>query len=207
VDPITQWDFYALCRALQKHRQANPRYKLDTNMQSIEQEIDNVNAMRVASMNGADSYVINDAAASFPQAPAPVGRLQQVAAAVKRVSAGADTLNEWEDSGEPPVAAGVSQHRASVCAICPQNEKGDLSRWFTLPLAAFIKRKIEWIHKLKLVTSYDDQLGVCGACLCPLKLKVHTPISFVLKHMSEDVKTALQPQNPRCWVLKESDAP
>jgi hypothetical protein len=112
----------------------------------------------------------------------------------------------WEQSGEAPVDAGVSQQRASVCAICPKNESGDLSRWFTVPAATLIKKQIERLHNLSLTTSFDAQLGVCGACLCPLKLKVHTPLSFILKFMSDEVKAALQKENPRCWILRETDA-
>jgi hypothetical protein len=98
----------------------------------------------------------------------------------------------------------VAERRASVCVNCPKNEPGDLTRFFTVPASEAIRKQLERAHLLKLHTQSDSQINVCGACLCPLRLKVWFPISFILKHMTDDVKAELQPESPRCWILDEA---
>jgi len=72
--------------------------------------------------------------------------------------------------------------------------------FFTKPASEFIRRQIEERHNLKLETSKDDQLGVCGACDCPLKLKMHPPIKVIRDHIGKDAIARL---DPRCWIPKE----
>jgi hypothetical protein len=70
----------------------------------------------------------------------------------------------------------------------------------------------------KLSTPYDDRLNVCKVCLCPLKLKVHTPLKYISAHMNEAVLADLmkvgQPdkelerlgqknEDPKCWIVEE----
>lgn len=206
VAPTTQWDFNALCTALQAHRRANPQFKLQTNLTLIQSEVDTANAMRVAAMPNTESYVYNDNS-PIPKAEAPstLDKLQSVAGAVKKVSAGADVLLAWERSGDKPVDQAVADDRAITCGRCPRNGKGDLTRWFTMPAAALIRKHIERLHDLKLSTPFDQHLGVCEACSCPLKLKVHTPIKFVLGALNSEILAELQPENPRCWILEEKE--
>lgn len=201
VDPPTQWDFFGLCRALQQHRLANQQFKFSTDMAAIEQEVDYANALRVARIPGADTYVINDQM-PVPKspAPAPIRQLQALAVAVNKVSAGADTIEDFDQSGARPVSKEQSEIRAGICVTCPQNGKGDLTRWFTVPLSERIRKQIELREGRGLVTTFDDLIGVCEACLCPLKLKVHFPIDLIVKHMDEKTKTEL---DPKCWILEE----
>jgi hypothetical protein len=202
VAPTTVWDFNALCRAIQSHRAANPALKLNTNLTAIEAEVDAVNSARIAAIPGAAAEYLQDvgsAPASFPQAPAH--SLSQVVAAAKAVSAGAKTVLDFEGSGDSPVSNEQATTRAEVCTACPKNEAGGLSRFFTIPAAAAIKAQLERAHEMKLTTTFDDKLNVCSACLCPLKLKIHFPIAFIVKHMSEEVKAKL---DKGCWILKEA---
>lgn len=201
VAPQTMWDFFGLCQAIQQHRKSNPQFKLNTSMAAIESEVDAVNSARIATIPGTESYLmeVGGAAPSFQSAPTQ--SLQALAVAAKQVSAGAKTILDFETSGEPPVPNELATKRAEVCATCPQNETGDLSRFFTVPAAALIKSQLERAHEMKLTTEFDSRLNICGACLCPLKLKVYFPLSFILKHMTDEVKAKL---DPRCWITHET---
>jgi len=201
VDPLSQWDFKRLCQSLQQHRMANPQFGFVTDMATIEQEVDMSNALRVARMPNTESYVINDSA-PIPKLPAPktLGLLQAVAGAVKKVERGIEAIDEFRQSGEPPVERSLAEHRAAVCAGCPKNGQGDFTKWFTVPAAELIRKKIEIAHNAALQTIYDKHLGVCEACLCPLKLKVHFPLRFIMNHTDGETLQAL---DPKCWIREE----
>lgn len=206
MDPLTQWDFFRLCTALQAHRRANPQFKLSTNLGMIQNEVDQENAARVAAMPNAESYIINDQGAiPFQVAPDQTSRLQAVAAAVRKVKSGAEVLLSWEKSGDRPVEQSHAEARALVCATCPKNEKGDFTRWFTVPFSELIRKQVQRLTELKLQTSLDDKLNVCSGCLCPLRLKIWTPAKHVLEHLTPEIEKDLQQENPRCWVLQEKD--
>ena len=202
VMPHTINDFNAVARAIQQHRMSNPQFKLNTNLAAIEAELEAVNVARIASIPGAkDVYLMDVGGASPSFQPAPnqptLAKLVAVAGAVKT---GKDVLFDWEESGQPPVTQEVADQRASICATCPQNGQGGLSRYFTIPAAAMIKARFEKLHEMKMSTPSDAQLGICEACLCPLKLKCWTPLDFILKYMTDDVRAKL---DGRCWILGE----
>lgn len=95
----------------------------------------------------------------------------------------------------------LAESRATVCAGCPKNGKGDLTSWFTVPAAKLIQVQLEAKNKRKLETKSDEALGVCEACSCPLKLKVFCPLDIINSKMSPTVRTEL---HPGCWILSES---
>ncbi len=212
VCPPSVWDFYLLCSELQKHRISNPRFKLNTDLTAIQNEVDAKNAERIAALPNSESYVISDAAPpSFYQAPVRAAS-QAFVAAARAIRTGAETITDFMDSGESPVAQELAESRAAVCACmtkdpdgtthpCPLNGKGDLSRWFTIPAAERIRKQLEIKEKRNLRTSQDALLGVCEACLCVNRLKVWFPLALIVKHMTEDVKAQL---HPSCWVLAEN---
>lgn len=202
VMPHTISDFYAVARAIQQHRQSNPQLKLNTNMQAIEAELEQVNVARIATIPGAkDVYLMEAGSAQESFLQASTQSLQHVVAKAKALSVGAKTILDFEESGDSPVSNELATQRAEVCATCPQNVTGDFTRFFTIPIAARIKAQIERAHELKLTTKFDEQLNICGACLCPLKLKPWFPLSFIVKHMDDGVRRKL---DPCCWILKEA---
>jgi hypothetical protein len=207
VDEPSKWDFKRLCQILQQHRQANPQYHLNTDMTSIEAEVDYANALRVSRLPNTESYVATDGAPP-PKTQAPALRLHLLAA-VKKVSAGARTILDFEESGEPPVSAEQALRRAKVCAgdnddnKCPCNETGDLTRFFTIPASETIKAQLGRAHEMNLTTPLDDRINICGACLCPLKLKVWFPLKFIYAHMDGETLNAL---DSGCWILSEIQA-
>ena len=119
---------------------------------------------------------------------------------VKRVAAGIGVLLDWLGSGGKPVDQALAEHRANVCATCPKNSGGDWKSYFTGKVADKIKTQLEIKNDLSLRTSQDEKLTVCSACDCPLQLKVHTPLSHILSHTTDDVKKKL---DPRCWITAE----
>jgi hypothetical protein len=195
-------DFNAVCQAIRQHRMANPQFKLNTNLVAIESELEAVTVQRIAAMPGAkDVYLmeVGSAQPSFSQAPAH-SSLQQLAVVGANLKTGKDILFDWEESGKPPVSQELANQRAATCVACPLNGQGGLSRYFTVPAAALIKARFEKLHEMKMQTPSDNQLGVCDACTCPLKLKVWTPLEFILEHMTDEQKSKL---DKACWITKE----
>lgn len=117
-----------------------------------------------------------------------------------RLGKGVLTLANWLGDDGVPVEATLSEQRAITCADCPKNAKGDLFSFFTKPASELIRRQLEERNALNLSTTQDEQLGICSACGCPLRLKVHVPLSFIRAHMSTEDTTKL---DPRCWITKE----
>lgn len=203
VIPHTISDFGAVCQAIQTHRRANPQYKLNTSLPAIEAELEAVTVARIAAIPGAKDVYLMEVGGAPPSFPtAPKATLVSLAHAAGAINAGKDILFDWEESGQPPVAQELADKRAVTCVTCPQNGKGGLSRYFTVPMAALIKARFEKLHQMKMATPSDSQLGICEACLCPNRLKVWTPLEFILKHMKDDVKARL---DPRCWILSKSE--
>lgn len=207
VLPHTNSDFFAVCQALQQHRAANPQLKLNTNMQAIEMEVESLNVMRIAAMPGArDEYLMETGGAPPSFQITPTHNLPVAVAVGESLKTGKDILFDWEESGQPPVAQELANKRADTCAICPKNGRGGLSRYFTVPVAAIIQARLERLHQVKMQTPLDNQIGVCEACLCPLRLKVWTPMEFLLKHTTPQQWDAFQKAEPRCWMHTESEA-
>lgn len=169
-----------------------------TTRPAIAQWVDSTNA-EWCQQNGWRDYIVQGGEPPKIPAPETRARLASVAGAVRRVSDGAALLLEWEKSGEAPVSKEMSESRAAVCAACPKNGKGDLTRWFTIPASEVVRTQLGRLHGLQLTTSKDAELGICEVCLCPLKLKIHSPLHLILNHMSNEVRDELP---VHCWILK-----
>jgi hypothetical protein len=184
-------------------RRANPflaeRHGWRTDIAGVEAEVDAYNTARCIAGGWLNFVVMDDTSAPDPTyAIPPPSQKKTAVAAVRNVAAGVGVLLEWLGSGAKPVDQSLAENRASICATCPKNGKGGLLSYFTKPAADLIRTQMEMRGNLQLRTSHDEQLGVCEACLCPLKLKAHVPIEHILAHTSEVTKTQL---DPRCWIL------
>jgi len=146
---------------------------------------------------GGDAYV----PPPKPRAPSQeeVAQLSAAAGRAKKIWSGVKTITDWMEAGAEPVAQSQADSRAAICAKCPKNTAGDFTSWFTAPAAGAIKRQVEKLADRKLSTSSSEKLNICEVCLCPLKLKVHTPTSFIKTHMSDAVLTELG-KVPECWI-------
>lgn len=127
-------------------------------------------------------------------------------AAVVKTASGAAFMLDWEMSNLPPVSPDRSARRALQCAQgdngnpCPHNQKGDFTRWYTVPVSEMLRKRIERLKNLDLKTPYDDSINVCTACECPLRTKVHGPLELILKNLKPAAREALW---PKCWILSE----
>ena len=119
---------------------------------------------------------------------------------ILNVLQGGFNLLDWIRSGRAAVTSGTSAARAATCVACTKNGEGPLTQWFTEPASEVIKHEIEKRADFKLKTPYDAALGVCEACHCPLKTKVHEPIDLVLKHLKPSQEEKL---GERCWIRFE----
>lgn len=198
---LTSWDFEDLCSQLQKHRLANPSLKLPTDMDSIREEVDVANAMRVAAMPNTETYLTGDLPSPKTRAFLSLKpRLVNAAESVKKVARGAGLLIDWIIDGAEPVSSELANTRAQVCIKCPMNSPASLSNFFTRAASELIRKEIEQRKILDLTTPYDEKLGVCTACACPMALKVHTPIDYIKSHMPAEQVSELW---ENCWIKSE----
>lgn len=216
VQPETGWQaprfasFDVIVNSLINHRKARPDliaakgWKVDRD--SVAEEVDAYNALLCARHGWMD--YISDGQGE-PPPPKPQALLQQEKSAIaaaagkaKKIWAGLRTITDWTDSGAPPVPKEKSEARATICAKCPHNGQGDFTSWFTRPAADAILKNQEKLKAMRLSTTHDAKLNICEVCLCPLKLKVHTPVEYIKAHMSPEVLASLKGV-PNCWIPKE----
>jgi len=186
-------------------RQANPflaeRHGWRLDRAGVEHDVEQHNVARMIS-GGWLTFVVMDDGPPAPLCVMPekkTNRFPNVAAAVRNVSAGVGVLLDWLGNGGKAVEQSLADSRATICSTCPQNGQGGILSYFTKSAADIIRTQMEIRGDLQLRTPHDEQLGVCEACMCPLKLKVHVELEHILKHTSEETKTKL---DPRCWILK-----
>lgn len=206
VGKSPSWE--TLVTAVVAMRNANPhhrdKHRWATDVESVANEVDSYNA-KICMDNGWVTYVLT-VGAGFTSRPVQRPQLSPDVAGpistIKKLWAGLKTTGDWLDSGQPPVAIELAEKRAYVCSECPLNAKGEFTEWFTLPAANAIKRQIAKLSERNLTTTKDAQLQVCKACLCPLQLKVHTPMSFIQPHLTDQVTDSLK-NGKDCWILSE----
>ena len=221
-ESVTNWfptphaSFDETVRQIVEHRQKNrhlaERHGWSLDPRQVALELDSFNTKVCMEMNWRE-YIASDNPPEAPETKHPGGftasQITGSLSAVKRLAAGAALLMDWEESGLAPVKAELSEARAAVCTLrpdgraCPKNSQEELSAWFTLPVASAIKSRLQRLHSLNLTTPYDAKLNVCQSCLCPLRLKVHTPIELIQKRLKPEVMADLDPE---CWILKEMAA-
>lgn len=217
LQPETGWQsgFYAsfqsIVDALISHRRGRPdlvaKHNWATDNDSVANELEQFN-IRLCLQHGWTDYLDGiDVGGGLPPKSTPpsqqeVLQISVAAGKAKKIWSGVRTLNEWIESGEPPVPTELSTARAAACVGCPKNTQGDFTSWFTKPAAGAIKKQIEKLAERKLSTPHDEQLNVCEICLCPLKLKVHTPITYIQANMTESVLRDLG-NVANCWIPPE----
>jgi len=206
IAPINQtktfWSFGEAVSWFSGIANSNPQLKLPTQPDTIANYIDQQNALRCLGIPGADVYVIGKGGPIQTAETKKVTLLKPLTAVgdkIRQLAAGATLLDEWRAEGYPTVPATEATRRAFICADCPKNGQGDLTRWFTVLASEAVRKWVEIAQKLELKTPYDNDLGICEACLCPLKLKVHIPLLNIQKHLTAKSQAAL---DPRCWILK-----
>lgn len=203
--------FTIICDQVEALIKANPGVAQangwPTTRVDIENWIDNYNAQFCA-VNGWGDYIHDGSQAmSVPKAQTPhrqtlLQNLKNAAAKSKELMRGAGSLLEWLQSGEPPVERDLSIARATICVACPHNRSDAMTEWFTVPASEFIRKQISEAVSRDMTTPLDEKLNVCDVCLCPLKLKVQTPMKWIKEHISPETLGKLSAV-PGCWVANE----
>jgi hypothetical protein len=201
--------FDSIVNSLISARKGNPhlaqKFNWATDYNTVADEVDAYNA-RICEMMGYSNYITQAGSGAPPppktMAPQQQEKVQNAAAKARLIWSGVKTLNDWLDSNEPAVAKEISESRAAVCAACPKNGKGDFETWFTRPASETIRKQLEKAHSMNLSTTHDAQIDICTACLCPSRLKVHTPIKFITPHLKPEVIEALR-GGKDCWIIRE----
>lgn len=217
IQPETGWQaprfasFESIVINLVGHRNSRPdlvaKHGWATDHDGVAYDVEQFNA-RLCLQHGWLDYIEGlDAGGgpppkSRPPSQSEVEQVNVAAGRAKKIWSGIRTLNDWIDSGEPPVTPELANSRALVCASCPKNTVGDFTTWFTKPAAGAIKTQIEKLQGRQLSTLSDASINVCDVCLCPLKLKVHTPVKYIRDHMNESVMADLL-KVKKCWIVSE----
>jgi hypothetical protein len=190
------WTFDQAVKKIIEHRMANRaiavQHKMPMDVPGVSAELVNYTKQRLG---------IPDPPAGpkfSPQQglPPPV---VAVVEAIKKTAYGAATIIDWLGSGGQAVDSELSTKRAGICINCPQNGSPDLSQWFTVKASEAIQAALSRRNDLKLSTPHDMQLGVCAACLCPMRLKVHTPLEVIISHLKPEIQAQL---DTNCWIRR-----
>lgn len=188
--------------------QANPhvaqRLGWSVNESEIAARIDEHNAAICKAMNWSEYYVDSPAGGGTDPAPfltptvgaSSPGLLSRLGS----VAAGGSIIVQTLTSKDQAVPKSVATMRAQICLSCPKHEKGDLLSFFTIPVSEAIRGAVNTFTDWDLTTDHDKDLAVCGACDCPMKLKVHFPIERIAPVLRLEQKQALW---EKCWIKIE----
>jgi len=190
--------FHNITGQIMRVRQANPaqtqKHGWRTDEAGCADDLDRYNA-KICYDNGWHNYIVQQGEGA-PPLPLPRHNASLVAK-LRNVVAGARTLVKWIDDKAQAVDPDEASRRADICLLCPMNAKGDLSRYFTVPVASMIRAAINLRREWQLTLPQDDKLGVCSGCDCPLKLKVWLPPKDIKEGVAEADKNNL---HPNCWI-------
>lgn len=194
VNPMAMVGFDASVKAILQHRQANKaivlKYKLPTNRETVEEELENYTRTRLGIPLKASPSFFQRSSNRLP--PSVVA----VAADIKRAAQGTAVVMDWLLSGGNPIAQELADRRASVCIQCPRNVDGS---WYTVAPAELIRETLEARKDLKLATPHDSSLKSCDVCKCLMRLKVWTPLDFILNRTKPEIMAEFP---PHCWIAR-----
>ena len=178
------------------------KLKLPMDRIGIENMVDAYNAM-LCEQSGWLHFIEGGPDAGMEGQPPPKWVTRNTNAQFGRnVAGGLRAIAGWIGEGAQPVLPELSQKRASICATCPLNRKVELRDYFVRGASELIRRQIEFAKGFGLTTTHDENLGVCSACDCPMKLKVHVPIGSITEKLSQKAFDDLVPE---CWIRKEQE--
>jgi len=217
-EPLTNWrapknqSFAALVDQVIAHRKGNPGPLAGKSVdpETVANEVDTFNAVYCQRM-GWTQYVLHDPmpggqpakkAMRPPMNNQSAKRAAAVGAvkSVTTVAKGALNLAQLFGPSEKPVVKTVAEQRAMICAVCPENDKGDWTRYFTEPAALGIRKIFGFVNDSNLITTRDKELGICKVCQCPLRLKVWPELEFIRAHTDAETMAALP---YACWIKSE----
>lgn len=188
-----------------KHRKQNPaitaKHKLATNVEAVSVELEKYTRKRLG-LPESPQLPFQDNRRPFAVQGAGAAVVDAMAG-LKRAASGTAVVIDWLTSGGNPVAQELANKRAVICAVdagngnpCPHNVDG---AWFTTAPAELIKKTLEARKDLKLETPHDAALKSCNVCKCLNRLKVWTPLEFILSKTKPEIMAEFPSW---CWVKK-----
>lgn len=195
TNPFAMVGFKASVDAILKHRLANPaitaKHKLSTDLVAIGDELEKYTRLRLGLPEStAPSFFHRSSSQLSGEAVAAVTN-------IRRAAQGTAVILDWLTSGGKPVESDLAVKRASICAACPKNVKGS---WYTVAPAELIRATLSSRSDLKLETPFDDKLESCDVCKCLMRLKVWTPLDFILNKTRPEILAAFP---PHCWIARK----
>lgn len=162
--------------------------------------VDEYNAQRCIS-HGWMNFVVMESAARVTQKKTLLSRVVGVAqggrAAISAYTAMFGKVG--------PVSHDLAEQRAAVCAVCPMNDtKHSMTAHFVKSAADEIMSLLGALKDVNITVKEPEKLGICEACLCPMRAKVFSPISNIQAHAPKEVWTDVSQENPKCWMLTET---
>lgn len=111
------------------------------------------------------------------------------------------TLTEWLGKGGRPVPRMTAELRGLCCSTCPENREALWwERMYKDPIAAVIRKHLEFKHGLGLKVSMEQDLKMCRVCGCCARLKVWVP----KEHLQASLTPAELSKFPAwCWITRE----
>jgi hypothetical protein len=180
--------------AIIKHRTKNPamvaKNKLSTDFNEVANELETFNRLRLG--------IPLETAPSFFQTSSSQLQSRVVAAAVhvKRAAQGTAVVLDWLTSGGQPVSQELAEQRGKICVACPKNVVGE---WYTTAPAELIRSTLSARSDLKLQTSNDEKLQSCDVCKCLMRLKVWTPLEFIVNKTRPEI---MEEFPSHCWIAR-----
>ena len=112
-----------------------------------------------------------------------------------------DVLASWLKDGAPVVSPELAEQRGEICSKCPLNTQ---SAWWEKiskdPIADTIREWIQIKDKMQIGVKAEQDLGMCRACGCCIRLKIWEPLHYILEHTSPEM---MDKYIPECWVKTE----
>lgn len=216
-----QDNFENTVEKIRRHREANPGYNLSTDHQEIAAALMDQTAHRILTEcpEHAKEWILpttdeekkncsppgRRSSSDDPVVPAArkAGSVERLLSRIRGISRGASTLAAWIGDGAVPVAEFIANHRADICAACPNNRPAaDFADRLTTSIAESIRGQTIVKNALDLRTSTEDRLGMCDVCGCPLRLKVWVPMVHILGNTTAE-EMASFPEH--CWILQNEN--
>lgn len=124
--------------------------------------------------------------------------------AIQQTAIGAKILAEWLGAGGIPVTQEVADARAGACLKCPLHRQGEWwEKYISDPIAKVIQRHLSIKQAANMRLAREDEVGMCSACGCCIRLKAHVPIAHIKSHTSNET---FQKYHVDCWAKKEIQA-
>ena len=161
----------------------------------VADDVDAYNAQRMAA---AGYFNFVEMEANSIQKKTSSGMFDRVANAAGTIKTALAIYRDLFGPDGKVVAKDEAERRATICVACPKNDTaGGLKKYLVEKAAKEIMGVFSMLKSKNATTSFDDKLGVCQACECPMRAKVHVESHVLKKHIKPDQIAKL---DTNCWI-------